>query len=120
MATKAEIRDRVANDLGILPLNQSLQDEHVTRIETGYDEVYARLRKGGLAKWASDASVPDELTPYVITLVADNCLATYAVSTETYQRIKLDAGLNGETAMDKIRELITTDYDLPEDEPTDF
>lgn len=120
MATKAEIRNRVANDLGILPLNQSLQNEHKVRIEAGYDEVYARLVKQGLAQWASTAAVPSEIVPYMVTLVADNCLKTYAVSVETYQRIKLDAGQNGETAIDNIRELIATDYALPDDNPTDF
>jgi len=120
MATKAEIRKRVANDLGILPLNQSLQSEHVTRINSAYDEVYARLKRGGLAIWASSAAVPDEITPYMITLVTDNCLKTYGVAKETYKRIKLDAGPNGETAMQKIREFISSDYSLSDDEPSDY
>jgi hypothetical protein len=115
MATADEVRDRAANDLGLLRLGQSLQAQDTTRIENGYTEVYAKLKKHGLATWASDADVPDEIAPYVVTLVADNCLGTYGVSKDRFDRIKLAAA----TALKEIRQLITPDY-VSQDEATGF
>ncbi len=118
--TKVQIRDRVANDLGVLPLNQSLPAQHVTRIEQAYDEVYARLKTRGLATWASTASVPNDLCPYVIALVCDNCLNTYSVSVERWSRIKAIAGVkNGDDAIRAIRELVSPEY-VSQENPTDY
>ena len=104
--TKNEIRDRVATDyLGILQLGQSLQSQDDVRILQGYDEVYEYLKKKGLASWASTASVPDDIVPYMVALVAKNCSTTYRLSTERSALLLNDAS----TAEAKIRELITTD-----------
>lgn len=109
--TKAEIRDRAATDLGRLGLNRSLQDQDKVRIESGYDEVYAQLRKDGLATWPSTGSTPDEIVPHLIALVADNCLNTYGVSIERYNRIKAAAGFeDGDIAKKAIRKLVSQDY----------
>lgn len=77
MATEAEVRDRAANDLGMLRLGQSLQNQDKVRIETAYDEVYEQLKEEGLATWASDGSIPTKLVPHVAILIAHNCLNTY-------------------------------------------
>ena len=121
MATKNEIRDRAAQDLGILRINQSLQAQDDTRIQSAFDEVYADLRKDGLATWPSTGSSPDEITPHVVALVADNCLNTYSVSNDRYIRIKNAAGPlgKGEVAKAEIRRLITTDF-VSFDNATDF
>lgn len=111
MATAAEIRDRAASDLGMLMIGQSLQAQDATRITSGYTEVYAALKKEGLATWASTAAVPDELVPYVVALVADNCLNTYGVSTERYNRIKLIVA----SALREIRKLVAPDYASSDD-----
>lgn len=95
MATKAQIRDRAAHDLGILELNQSLQSQDDTRISSAYDEVYAALKRKGLATWSSNGTVPNELTPYVAALVAENCLSTYSVSQERFARVKEQARIAG-------------------------
>ena len=113
--TKAEIRDRAGNDLGILPLNGSLQSQDVTRIESAYDEIYAQLKKDGVAVWASTANVPNELVPYVVALVADDCLNTYGVSEARYIRIKSEA-LN---AKREISKYTATDYES-QDGATDY
>lgn len=115
MATGAEIRDRAASDLGRLALGQSLAAQDATRITAGYAEVYAALKKEGLATWAYASEVPDELVPYVVALVADNCLNTYGVSPERFARIKAVV----QTAMREIRRLTATDY-VSQDDPTDF
>jgi len=115
MATKAEIRDRAANDLGILQLGQVLQSQDKTRIEAGYDEVYAQLKKDGFATWASTASVPNELTPHVAALVADNCSGVYGLSPARFERVKLSA-INGDR---EIRKFATADY-VSQEDATDY
>ncbi len=115
MATKAELRDRAANDLGLLRLGQSLQAQEVTRIESGFDEVYADLKTDGLNVWASTASCPVELVPHVAALIADNCLNTYSVSGERYKRIKIASSV----AKREMRRLITPAHESAE-EPTDY
>lgn len=111
MATKAELRDRAANDLGLLPVGQTLGAADTTRIETAYAEVYAQLKTDGLDVWASDGSCPAEITPYVAALMADNCLGTYSTSAERYQRIKLEAGM----AMTMIRQYVQPNFASAED-----
>lgn len=106
MATLAEVRDRAANDLGILALNQTLQSQDSTRITSAYNEVYAQLKKDGLANWTSTGSVPAEFVPYVANLVADNCLSTYGVSVDRYTRIKNEVS----RSMREIRKLAAPDY----------
>lgn len=118
--TAAEIRNRAGVDLGLIPINQSLQSQDSTRITSAYNEVYARLKKEGLATWASTGSVPDELAPLVIVMVCQNCLETYSVSLERAQRINNKAGFDGTLAMRAIRDLVASDYSLPETEVDDF
>lgn len=117
--TKAEVRDRAASELGRLRLGQSLQHQDKTRIEAAYDEVYADLKVEGLNTWASDASVPDELVPFMSGLVALRCVNTYGVSPERFQRIVAVTGVDGERAKREIRRLVTPRYESAE-EPTDF
>jgi hypothetical protein len=119
MATAQELINRAANDLRILRLGQTLQSQDNTRITDAYAEVYATLKKDGLATWAYANEVPDELVPHVSALVADNCLSTYAVSQDLYQRIKNQVGVNGEIARREIRKLVTPDF-VSQDDPTDY
>ena len=106
MATTAEVIDRAANDLGLLRLGQTLQSQDNTRISAAYDEVYAMLVNEGLAIWASTADVPDALVPHVAALMADNCINTYGVSKERFQRIKTASV----PAMREIRKLTAPDF----------
>lgn len=115
MATKAEIRDRAASDLGRLRLGQSLQNQDKVRIEAAYDEVYDALKDEGLTIWASDGEVPTRCVPHVVALVADNCLNTYGVSPERFQRIKM-AVANAER---EIRRFVAAPHESL-DEPTDY
>lgn len=85
--TKAQIRDRAAEMLGYNPIRQPLESNIATRIEQAYDEVYAMLKNEGVAIWASTASVPNEIVPYMIVLVANGSLSL-GVSAERYQLIK--------------------------------
>ena len=106
MATKQDIRDRAAFDLGILRLNQQLQNQDKTRIESAYAEVYDSLKLEGLATWPIEGTVPDAVTPYVVALVAKNCLGSYGVSDKRYQRIQVAAT----EALPEIRKNTVTNY----------
>lgn len=119
MATKAEVRNQALQMLGVLRIGQSPQDQDKTQIETAYDEVYLDLKKEGLATWAATGDVPDEITPYMAGLVALSRNATYAISTERYQRIVNLVGVDGERGKREIRRLATPKFESLE-EPTDY
>lgn len=114
--TKTEIKTRVATDyLSLIQLNQSLESQDSTRLGQGYDEVYADLKNKGLASWASTDSVPNELAPHVIALVAKNCYKTYKPSAEKISLIEADALI----AESSIRALINSDY-ISQQDPVDY
>lgn len=118
--TKSEVRDRAASDyLGLLRFGQSLQPQDDTRISAAYDEVYEQLKKDGLATWASTASVPAQIVPFMVVLVAQNCQGGFGISAARKAEILLDAGENGENARTQIRKLASQDY-ASQDEPVDF
>lgn len=98
--------DRAANECGVLRLGQSLQTNDQTRFQSGYDEVHADLETEGLATFSSTAAIPNNLAPWVVWLVAQNCAGTYGVSGERYNRILLHSGPNGERGKREIRKLI--------------
>lgn len=106
VATPQQIRDRAANDLGLLRLGQALQDQDKTRIEAAYAEVWAALDAEKLASWSVSADVPDAFAPHVIALVAANCLSVYGVSAERFQRLRAEA----DAALPAIRQLVASSY----------
>jgi hypothetical protein len=115
MATVTAVIDRAANDLGLLRLGQTLQAQDSARITSAYNEIYAQLKKEGIATWASTGTVPDEVVPFLATMMADNCLSTYALSLERYKRIKTDV----QGAMRDIRKNTAPIY-VSQDEPAGF
>ena len=56
--THAQIRDRVAEDLGLKAADIELEDEDAAKIEARISSVTAHLREKGLIWWADD-EVPD-------------------------------------------------------------
>lgn len=104
--TKAQIRDRAAEELGILPIGQTLQAQDDARITQAYNEVYADLKGEGLATWASTASVPDECVPHVVMLVAHSLVGAYSVSQDRMNRILLKAGADGDRAKRELRRVV--------------
>lgn len=111
MATKAEIRQRVGEDLALVPIGQDLENQDQARIDAAIEEIYGRLKEKGLATWASTAEVPTKLVPYFCTLVEQKLLTSYSVPDGRYQRIMTDAGQNGETAIANLAELATPEYE---------
>lgn len=118
MATKADIRNRAAESLGILPIGQALENQYKTRIDTGYGEVYAVLKEEGIAYWSISADVPEKFAPAVISLVARNCL-TLGTTTTRRDLILNAAGVDGEKAHAIIRRLGAEKY-KPRGKPPTF
>ena len=114
--TKAQIRDRAASELGVLPLGQALQHQDKVRIEQAYDEIYANLKSRGLASWSSTGSVPNEFVSHVVALVAYNCLNSYGVSNDRYNRISSKAGV----AIQEITSLTNKSYSESQEEAQNF
>lgn len=116
MATKQEIRQMVGEDLSIVPIGQDLEAQDQAKIDTVYDQVYLRLKRKGLASWASTDEVPDELVPYFSLMIKEKLLTAYSVPDTRYNRIMLEAGPDGTTAMLKLAELSTPEYESTDTE----
>lgn len=114
MASKAEIRQRVGEELGIVPIGQALESQDVTRIDATYNESYELLKEKGLAAWAIAGAVPDRLVPYFALLMEFMLLTGYSVPEARYNRISTAAGPNGESAIARIASLVTQEYDSNE------
>lgn len=119
MGTVAELAQRVGEDLSLVPIGQSLEAQDLTRITATYNEVYARLKHKGLAVWASSATIPEELLPYVALMMEEKLVTSYSVPDLRAQRIKADAGPDGNFAELKISQLGMQPYESVTEE-SDF
>jgi len=115
MPSVAAVKKRALQLLGVSSINQGAQSQDNTRIGAAYTEVYADLKKEGLATWATAGTIPDELVPHLVALMAFNAVDEYGVSTARYQRILAQSA----RAKREIRALTTNDYESL-DEPEDF
>lgn len=115
MATKAEIKKRALQMLGVTRIGQAAQSQDDTRIDTAYTEVYNELKQDGRATWAIAGPVPSEVTQHVAALMAFNASLEYGISRERYARL---AALR-ELANREIPALTTPDYESLE-EPDDY
>jgi len=112
MASQADIIQRVAEGLGLVPIEQAPEAQDVTRILGTYVEVYAMLKEKGLAVWAASANPPDALVPYFILLILQKLAGIhYSVPDSRLQRINLEAGPNGMTALLKLAEMTVALYE---------
>lgn len=93
MGTKAQLRQRVLEDLGIVQIGQTAQSQDDTRVEAAYQEEYAKLKELSLAVWSVSGDIPSKIMPDVIALTAWNCIqsGSYGVSPDRYARIQLSA-----------------------------
>lgn len=110
MATKAVIRQRVGEDLALVPIGQDLESQDQARIDQTYDEVYELLKDRGLATWPSTAEVPTKVVPHFVLLMEEKLLNSYGVPDSRYQRIKADAGPDGSLALTALAEAIVPPY----------
>lgn len=107
--TANDIRDRAASVAGLLRPGQSLQSQDATRIEQAYAEVYADLEVDQLASFLS-TSVPDEVAPHVVMMVAHNFAEEYGISDARYQRILTHCGRDNDLVKREIRKVINPWY----------
>jgi len=115
MATVAEIKRRTLEEIGRLRLGQSFQTQDNTFMQSMYDETYAELKELGLATWASTGTIPAELAPHLINIMALKASSVYGVSDSRYQRILAGASV----APGAMRQLTTPQYESME-EPVDY
>lgn len=119
MSTKAEVRQQVGEDLGLVPIGQDLENQDQTRIDAAYTQTFERLKEKGLAAWPSAGPVPDRLVPYLCLLMEQRLLVSYSVPESRYIRINAEAGPDGDQAMKKIAELTVQEY-TSLDGPADY
>jgi len=119
MATKEQLIQRVGEDLSLVPIGQDLEQHDIVRIEATYQEVYQRLRKEGYDTWAFADDIPNEAVPYVALMMEEKLLTSYSVPDNRYQRIKQDAGPNGDLALLDLGEVVTQEQDSV-DNATDY
>lgn len=119
MSTKAEVRQQVGEDLGLVPIGQDLESQDQARIDAAYTQTYERLKEEGIAAWPSAGPVPDKLVPYLCLLMEQRLLISYSVPESRYVRINSECGPDGEVAMKKIARLIVQE-DSSLDGPQDY
>lgn len=120
MSTKSLLKIRALECLGAKIRGQTAQAKDVDRIEDAYTEVYAKLKKKDLAIWAeAGTSIPDEIIPSLVLLMALNAADNFGISNARYNRIVSQSGIDGGLAMREIRSLVIPKYE-PTDQPDDY
>lgn len=72
--THAQLRDRVAEDLGIKGVDQELSDEQASKIEERITTTTAYFREKGLFWWDDD-EIPDECFDGMVFVMRARCAA---------------------------------------------
>lgn len=119
MATKAEVRQRVGEDLGLVPIGQTLESQDQNRIDACYAEMYERVKEKGLATWPAAGPIPNKLVPSFSLLMASKLLTSYSVPESRYVRITNDAGPDGSLALSALASLAVPEYESSND-PADY
>lgn len=109
--TPEEVRQQVGEDLGLVPIGQSLESQDQARIDAAYDQVYDRLKEKGLAAWAPTGNIPDRYVPYLCLLIEQKLLISYSIPESRYVRISTEAGADGGEAMKQIASLVVQEYE---------
>ena len=105
--TAAQIRDRAAKKLGLLGKGGTLDHDDKVDVEQAYAEVYAQLKKEGLAVWAfTGGSIPNEIADEVANMIAAKMVDDKGVSNDRAVRILNKAA----TGIRDIRKFIKPDY----------
>lgn len=115
MATVAKVHDGTMELLGVLELGKTISTTDTARMTRAYDQVFADLKKEGLANWASAGPVEDDIVPHLEALMAINAIDSYYVPTERYNRIVSKSRI----AKREMRRLTIPDYESL-DEPVDY
>ena len=119
MATKAEVRQRVGEDLGLVPTGQALEAQDQNRIDATYTEMYELAKEKGLAAWPSAGPIPDKCVPSFCLLMCSRLLTSYSVPESRYVRIISEAGADGGIALQKLGAAVVPEYESHSD-PADY
>jgi hypothetical protein len=119
MATKAEVRQRVGEDLGLVPVGQILEAQDQARIDACYTEMYERLKDKGIATWPAAGPVPNKLVPSFCLLMASHLLTSFSVPESRYVRITNDAGPGGSLALNTLASASVPEY-ISHTDTTDY
>jgi len=111
MATKAEVRQRVGEDLGLVPVGQTLEAQDQARIDAAIAEAYERLKDKGLASWASTGDIPARFVPSFCLLVEQRLLVSYSVPESRFIRITNEAGPDGGMAIATLASIAVPEYE---------
>jgi len=114
--SKSDIRQRVGEDLSLVAIGQSLENQDKARIDATYNEVYSYIKSKDIAVWPSTADIPDKIAPFYILMMLERLLVSYSVPESRYIRIMNNAGPNGDTALASIADVSTPMYEDTEDE----
>lgn len=79
MATKAELRNKVLQKLGIIDATETPRSEDQTLVEDAYDAVYQELRSRHLVDWGSTEDIPTWAVLHVRDLVANRVTNEYGL-----------------------------------------
>jgi len=118
MATAADVRQRVGEDLGIVPIGQALEAQDQARIDAAYAETYETLKDRGLASWAFSGDIPTKLMPDLCLLIEEKLALSYSIPDNRFVRIKTSAGEGGDIAISNLARLTIQEYsscDSPQD-----
>lgn len=111
MATTTEqVRQQVGEELGLVPVGQTLESQDQSRIDNTYAQAYAYLKEKGIVGWAAAGDIPDKYIPYLTLLMESMLLIAYSVPEARFNRITLAAGPNGDNAVAKIAMLTVQEY----------
>lgn len=111
MTTVADIKQQTAELLKLVEVGQGIPAEYSAAIDDAYNEVYAELQNDDLAAWDSAGPLPDEVTLFVVGLMAKQKMSTVGTSQATKGEILAITGLDGSTALWGIRRAIVEDWE---------
>lgn len=111
MATKEEVRQRVGEDLGLVPIGQTLEAQDQNRIDACFAETYERLKDRGLAIFPAAGPVPTNLVPSFCLLMCSRLLISYSVPESRYIRISNEAGPDGTLALGILSGFVSQAYE---------
>lgn len=101
MATKQQIRETAAENLGILGEGEMLPSYETNDLDQAYIEVYAELQALNLTTWPESGAIPDQYARSVAILVAEARVIKYQKSDQVFTRIRAEK----EVALARIRQL---------------
>lgn len=101
MATKAELRNKVLQKLGIIGAGETPSSDDQTLVEEAYDSAYVYLRSLHLVSWGSSDDIPtyavNPVRNYVASQVANEYGKNRNVEEERQSIIELASVLANDT-----------------------